>query len=126
MAPFFQGCRQDLEHPLVAGKHWEWPHRWEAPIAILQGARHGFSVTAYDRAHHPKAVSVGAGDTARSLGFETCLHGPADGTVAVGSLQWVIDTHDGDWHVPAGICDEITTVALAGKCGRHRRRRVKT
>ncbi len=102
VAPFYQGCRQDLEHPLLAGKYWEWPHRWEAPIAILQGAKGGFSVTAYDRCHHPKAVSVGAGDSARSLGFQTLLHGPAHDTVAVGSLQWVIDTHTGDWPVAAG------------------------
>ena len=106
VAPFFQGCRQDLTHPLVAGKHWEWPHRWEAAIVILQGSRNGFSVTAYDRRHHPKAVRVGAGDTASSLGFETALNGPAKDTVAVGSLQWVIDTHEGDWRVPAGVYRE--------------------
>lgn len=102
VAPFFQGCRQDLEHPLIAGTNWGWPCEWEASLAILQGARHGFSVTAYDSGHHPKAVSIGAGDTARSLGFETCLNGPADGTLAVGSLQWVIDTHEGDWRAAAG------------------------
>ncbi len=73
VAAFFQGCRQDLEHPLIAGKHWEWPHRWEAPIAILQGAGDGFSVTAYDPRRQPKAVRVGAGEAARSLGFETML-----------------------------------------------------
>ncbi len=103
VAPFFQGCRQDLEHPLVAGKHWEWPHRWEAALAILQGASDGFSVAAYDSRHHPKALRVGTGESARSLGFETVLHGPAHDTVAVGSLQWVIDTHAGDWQVPAGV-----------------------
>jgi hypothetical protein len=103
VAPFFQGCRQELEHPLVAGKKWEWPHRWEAPLAILQGAGGGFSVTAYDREHHPKALRVGAGETARSLGLETLLSGPARDTVAVGSLPWVLDTHQGDWQVPAGL-----------------------
>ena len=106
VAPFFQGCRQDLEHPLIAGKCWEWPHRWEAALAILQGAGGGFSVSAYDHRHQPKALRVGAGDTARSLGFETMLNGPAQDTVAVGSLQWVIDVHDGDWHVPAGVYRE--------------------
>ncbi len=101
VAPFYQGCRQDLEHPLVAGKYWEWPHRWEAAVAILQDTRCGFSVACYDRQNHPKALRVGAGDTARSLDFHTLLNGPAHDTVAVGSLQWVIDTHDGDWQVPA-------------------------
>jgi hypothetical protein len=102
VAPFFQGCRQALTHPLVAGKYWEWPHRWEAAFVVLQGAAGGFSVATYDRRHHPKAVSVGGGDLVRSLGFHTVLNGPAQDTVAVGSLQWVIDTHDGDWQVPAG------------------------
>ncbi len=102
VAPFFQGCRQELTHPLVAGKHWEWPHRWEAGLAILQGKRDGFSVASYDLQRHPKAVSVGSGATASSLGFHTDLHGPAHDTVAVGSLQWVIDTHAGDWQVAAG------------------------
>jgi hypothetical protein len=31
------------------------------------------------------------------------LHGPAHDAVAVGSLAWVLDTHAGDWRVPAGI-----------------------
>lgn len=103
VAPFYQGCRQDLAHPLIAGKHWEWPHRWEAALAILQGAGGGFSVAAYDSANHPKAVRVGSGDSVRSLGFETMLNGPARDSVAVGSLQWVIDTHQGDWQVSAGV-----------------------
>ena len=102
VAPFFQGCRQNLDHPLVAGKHWEWPHRWEAPLVILQGPGYGFSVMTFDRRHHPKALSVGAGNTARSLGFHTLLDGPARDSVAVGSLAWIIDTHQGDWRAPAG------------------------
>ncbi len=102
VAPFFQGCRQALTHPLIAGKHWEWPHRWEAGFAILQGQRDGFSVATYDDRHQPKALVVGGGEAARSLGFQTEVHGPAGDSVAVGSLQWVIDTHDGDWQVPAG------------------------
>jgi hypothetical protein len=102
VAPFFQGCRQDLTHPLVAGKHWEWPHRWEAGFVVLQGRRDGFSVAAYDERHQPKALAVGSGDAARSLSFQTEVHGPAVDSVAVGSLQWVIDTHEGNWQVPAG------------------------
>jgi len=116
VAPFFQGCCQDLAHPLVAGKHWEWPHRWEAGLVILQGARGGFSVAAYDAHHHPKAVSVGRGESARSLGFHTMVHGPAHDTVAVGSLAWVIDTHAGGWRVPAEIYrDWLMRVAGASR-----------
>jgi len=103
VAPFYQGCRQDLSHPLVAGKYWQWPHAWEAGFVVLQGARDGFSVATYDSRHSPKAVDVGVDNTARSLGFHTIVNGPAIDSVAVGSLRWVIDTHQGDWHVPAGI-----------------------
>jgi hypothetical protein len=103
VAPFYQGCRQDLAHPLVAGKHWAWPFRWEAGLVVLQGKRDGFSVTTFDPGRRPKAVSVGSGPAARSLAFHTELHGPARDTVAVGSLRWVIDTHRGDWQVPAGV-----------------------
>lgn len=103
VAPFFQGCRQDLRHPLVAGKRWEWPQQWEAALVILQGAGGGFSVMSFDDRHHPKAVSVGAGETACSLEFQTAIHGPAVDTTAVGSLRWIIDSHKGDWQVPASV-----------------------
>ena len=114
VAPFFQGCRQELTHPLVAGKHWEWPHRWEAGFVVLQGRRDGFSVATYDDRHQPKALTVGSGETAHALSFQTEVHGPANESVAVGSLQWVIDTHEGDWQVPAGEYREwlYSTVAV--------------
>jgi len=103
VAPFFQGCRQELTHPLVAGQHWEWPHRWEAGFVVLQGAEGGFSVNSFDSHARPKAVSVGKDEQARSLSFHTEVHGPAHDSVAVGSLAWVLDTHEGDWQVPAGV-----------------------
>jgi hypothetical protein len=106
VAPFFQGCRQDLTHPLVAGKYWEWPCSWEAGFVVLQGKRDGFSVAAYDRLNVPKAVEIGGKERAGSLTFHTLAHGPAADSVAVGSLRWVIDAHDGDWTVPAGVYRE--------------------
>jgi hypothetical protein len=99
VAPFYQGCRQDLTHPLVAGKYWEWPCSWEAGLVVLQGQRDGFSVATYDGLHQPKAVGVGA--DAHALEFHTLIHGPATSSVAVGSLPWVIATHEGDWPVAA-------------------------
>ena len=71
VAPFFQGCRQDLEHPLIAGKQWEWPHRWEAPLAISKAMGTASCDGVRSATRQPKAVRVGAGETARSLGFET-------------------------------------------------------
>lgn len=103
VAPFYQGCRQELTHPLVAGEHWDWPHRWEAGFVVLQGQAGGFSVSNFDPQPRPKAVSVGKDDRARSLSFHSEVHGPAHDSVAVGSIAWVIDTHQGDWQVPAGV-----------------------
>lgn len=103
VAPFYQGCRQELTHPLVAGEHWDWPHRWEAGFVILQGRDGGFSVSHFEPQPRPKAVSVGKDERAHSLSFHSEVHGPAHDSVAAGSIAWVIDTHQGDWQVPAGV-----------------------
>ncbi len=99
VAPFFQGARLELEHPLAVG-YWAWPSGWEAALAILQGASGGFSVRTEDRLQTPKALRVGNDRNARTLGFDTEAHGPWDRNQAVGSLTWILDTHEGGWEVP--------------------------
>jgi len=106
VAPFFQGCCQELIHPLVAGKFWEWPCQWEAGFVVLQGRRDGFSVATYDHLNVPKAVEIGCKDGAGSVTFHALANGPATDSVAVGSLRWIIDAHKGDWTVPAGMYRE--------------------
>jgi len=101
VAPLFQGCRQALTDPLVAGTSSDWPATWEAPLAILQGADGGWSVCCHDRLSLPKALRVGHDEDASTLGFCTEALGPWDGNVAVGSIAWIIDTHAGGWEVAA-------------------------
>lgn len=100
VAPFFQGCRQELEHPLVTGP-WMWPQSWEAALVILQGAGHGWSVCAHDTASRPKMLHVGHEDAPRTLGLDSEALGPWDQNTVAGSLTWIIDAHAGDWTVAA-------------------------
>jgi hypothetical protein len=101
VAPLFQGCRQELDHPLVAGMHCPWPHFWEAGLAILQGAEGGFSVRSLDARPAPKAMLVGHAADGRALGFDTEAAGPWEPSTAVGGLAWTVDVHEGGWEVPA-------------------------
>ena len=50
VAPFFQGVSLALDDPLIRATHWDWPHRWEAGLAILQASSGGFSIQ-IGRAH---------------------------------------------------------------------------
>lgn len=102
VAPLWQGCRQALEHPLVANATYEWPFQWEAALAILQDREGGWSVCAHDAHASPKALTVGHADDARTLGLATYAHGPWDGNNAVGSLAWIVDVHGGEWQEAAG------------------------
>ncbi|NQT21764.1 MAG: hypothetical protein HQ592_18820 [Planctomycetes bacterium] len=101
VAPLFQGCRMALDHPLVADADHAWPMCWEAALAVMQGSDCGFSICAHDTASRPKSLRVGQPADAQTLGFDTEVHGPAHDGVAVGSLAWIVDTHEGDWQVPA-------------------------
>jgi hypothetical protein len=42
IAPFYQGIRLPLGDSLIRDSHWNWPHRWEAGMAILQSNDGGF------------------------------------------------------------------------------------
>ena len=100
IAPLYQGCRQELEHPLVAGGHFAWPHYWEAALAILQGPAGGWSVRCHDRRCLPKALHVGHPAEVRTLGLDIEAIGPWDRNTAVGGLAWVVEAHAGQWEAP--------------------------
>lgn len=100
VAPFFEGCRQELDCPLVVGQ-WAWPQSWEAALAVCQGDGGGWSVCTHDARALPKTLCVGHEDDAHTLGFDSEAIGPWDQNTAVGSLTWILDTHQGDWTVAA-------------------------
>jgi hypothetical protein len=101
VAPFFQGIKLPLEDPLIQNTYWNWPHRWESPLAILQGARGGLWVHAEDTRFLYKSLQVGTSNSPRSLGFDTDAYGPIDNNLSAGGLAWRINVYDGDWKVPA-------------------------
>jgi hypothetical protein len=116
VAPFYQGCRQELEHPLVAGMRAPWPHVWEAALAILQRQQGGFSICCHDHRHRAKSISVGHEADSRTLGLATDAPGPLDDNRAVGSLVWILDVHEGDWKSAAsGYRDWLREECGAGK-----------
>jgi hypothetical protein len=101
IAPFFQGVRVRLEDPLVHNTFWNWPHRWESPLAILQGPTGGLWVHARDTRPLYKNIQVGRPGDPRCLGFDTDAFGPLDHNLSAGGLAWRVNVYDGDWRVPA-------------------------
>ena len=101
VAPFFQGVRVELEDPLLAGVSWNWPHMWEAGLAIFEGEGGGFWVHCRDTQYRYKRLHVDAADGKRAVGFETDGYGPMDGNLGAGGLAWRIGVFEGDWRAPA-------------------------
>lgn len=101
VAPFYQGVKEPLEHPLIQDTYWYWPHRWEAGLAILQEETGGFWVHCRDTRYLYKALKVGMPGDARCLGFDTDAYGPIDNNLSSGRLAWRVNVYQGDWKVPA-------------------------
>jgi len=101
VAPFYQGIKLPLEDPLIRNSQWNWPIRWEAGMAILQGDNGGFWVHCQDDRYRYKALKVGTQDDPQCLGFDTETYGPLEHNLGTGGLVWRINVYEGDWHVPA-------------------------
>ncbi|HEU0138234.1 MAG TPA: DUF6259 domain-containing protein [Bryobacteraceae bacterium] len=101
VAPFFQGVSLSLDDSLIRSSHWDWPHRWEAGLAILQASAGGFSVHTQDNRYRYKALHVGSEADPYMIGLDTEAYGPLDANLAAGGLTWRINVHQGDWKVPA-------------------------
>ncbi len=101
VAPFFQGVSLSLDDSLIRSSHWDWPHRWEAGLAILQASSGGFSVHTEDNRYRYKALHVGSDADPYMLGLDTEAYGPLDDNLAAGGLTWRLNVHQGDWKIPA-------------------------
>jgi len=101
IAPFYQGVRLPLDSPMIRNSYWNWPIRWEAGLAILQGNDGGFWVHCQDNRYRYKALKVGLQDNSQCLGFDTDAYGPLDNNLSSGGLAWRINVYNGDWKVPA-------------------------
>jgi len=102
IAPFYQGIRLPLDDALIRNSFWNWPIRWEAGMAILQGKEGGFWLHCQDDRYRYKALQVGTKDDAHCLGLDTEAYGPLDNNLSAGGIMWRINVYDGDWKVPAG------------------------
>ncbi len=101
VAPFFQGVSLSLDDSLIRSSHWDWPHRWEAGLAILQASTGGFSVHTQDSRYRYKALQIGSETDPHMIGLDTEAYGPLDANLAAGGLTWRINVHQGDWKIPA-------------------------
>lgn len=101
IAPFYQGIRLPLGDSFISDSHWDWPHRWEAGMAILQGKDGGFWLHCQDNRYRYKALHVGTQHDPQCLGLDTEAYGPLDNNLSAGGLAWRINVYDGDWQIPA-------------------------
>lgn len=101
VAPFFQGIKLKLGDPLIKNNRWEWPHSWEAGLAIFQSREGGFWVHTQDNRYRYKAIQTGLESDPYVVGFDSEAYGPLDNNLNAGGICWRINTFRGDWHTPA-------------------------
>jgi hypothetical protein len=101
VAPFFQGIKLKLDDPLIKNNRWEWPHSWEAGLAIFQSREGGFWVHTQDNRYRYKAIQTGLESDPYVIGFDSEAYGPLDNNLNAGGICWRINTFQGDWHTPA-------------------------
>jgi hypothetical protein len=101
VAPFFQGIKLKLDDPLIKNNRWEWPHSWEAGLAIFQSREGGFWVHTQDNRYRYKAIQTGLESDPYVVGFDSEAYGPLDNNLNAGGICWRINTFQGDWHTPA-------------------------
>ena len=76
---------------------------WEAQLVIGQKRTGGFSVRSTDNAFRYKQFTYNREDDSVSLGFSTENDAPFTDLTAIESVEWRINTHRGDWQVPASV-----------------------
>ena len=101
VAPFFQGIKLKLDDPLIKNTRWEWPHSWEAGLAILQSKEGGFWIHTKDNRYRYKALQTGLESDPFVIGLDSEAYGPIDDNLSAGGICWRINTYRGDWHNPA-------------------------
>ncbi|KPK87843.1 MAG: hypothetical protein AMS27_01145 [Bacteroides sp. SM23_62_1] len=101
IAPFFQGIKLKLDDPLIRNNRWEWPHFWEAGLAILQSGTGGFWIHTRDNRYRFKAIQTGTNDNPFIIGLDSEAYGPVNDNLSAGGICWRMNTYQGDWHVPA-------------------------
>jgi hypothetical protein len=101
VAPFFQGIKLKLDDPLIKNNRWDWPHSWEAGLAVFQSREGGFWVHTQDNRYRYKAIQTGLESDPFVVGLDSEAYGPLDNNLNAGGLCWRINTFREDWHTPA-------------------------
>lgn len=84
-------------------RHFEYPGRWEAQLAILQGRDGGFFVRSTDTTFRFKAAYHVPSDQHFGMNFKTHNPAPFRDKHEITSVEWRLNTYRGDWQVPARI-----------------------
>lgn len=88
--------------PLELNFH-AYPGRWEAQLAIVQGAAGGFFVRGTDKTFQFKQLKWKKNNEELVLGFQTHNQAPWDTLSTIQSAVWRFNTYAGDYRVPAQI-----------------------
>ena len=82
-------------------RHFEYPGRWEAQLAILQGGDGGLFVRSTDTTFRFKAAYYARSAEHFGMSFKTHNPAPFRDKHEITSVEWRLNTYRGDWHVPA-------------------------
>ena len=87
----------------IGKRGFEYPERWEAQLAILQGGDGGFFVRSMDTFFRFKSVGYRRTAEHFSMRFQTDNFAPFGEKNEITSVEWRLNTYRGDWQVPAEI-----------------------
>ena len=100
--PAYGGQVLDAASP-IDSSIYNYPGRWEAQLAIIQGESGGFYVRGTDETFQFKALSYQRDINSFALGFQTHNQAPFETATAAKSITWRLNMYAGDYRVPAQI-----------------------
>ena len=98
--PALGGQILDAEYP-EDSKGFGYPGAWETQLAIIQGQHGGFFVRGTDATFQFMELRYERDLDSFALGFQTHNQAPFETLTSAKSVTWRLNTHAGDWRVPA-------------------------
>ena len=87
----------------IRRRGFDYPVRWEAQLAILQGTRGGFFVRSTDTTYQFKGVWYTRSGEHLNMRFQTDNPAPFRDKHEIAPVEWRLNAYRGDWQVPARI-----------------------
>ena len=87
----------------IGVRGYEYPERWEAQLAILQGGDGGFFVRSTDATFRFKEAYYVRSGEHFGISFQTDSPAPFRNKNEITSVEWRLNAYRGDWQVPARI-----------------------